>query len=262
MNAAHQTDRKQRQSVRLAGRIVFLFLAAYGIGILAGRLHAQLKKQEPKQETIQLIPASQAQTSKAQENAQDRSKTVPEPKQIAITFNDGPNPYYTRTLLEGLKKRGVKATFFVLGSEVEKYPDILEEIHEGGHMIGVHSYEHVNFGQIGDEAAKQQIEKTQEAIYAVTGEYTGFIRPPYGCWKDSLDDKVDMIEVLWDVDPLDWATADADAVTQRILQNAKEGSIILLHDASKASVQAALTVIDSLTKEGYEFVTVEELLLE
>lgn len=258
MSAANQTDQTHKhRSIRLAGRIVLLLLIAYGIGVLAGRLHAQYKKQPPETETLRLITDVQTQGDTfAVENA------VQEPKQIAITFDDGPNPNYTKTLLEGLKKRGVKATFFVLGSEVEKFPEILEAVHADGHMIGVHSYEHVNFGQIGDEAAQKQIERTQEAIYAVTGEYTGFIRPPYGCWKDSLDDKVNMIEVLWDVDPLDWAATDADVVTQRILKNVKEGSIILLHDASKSSVQAALTVIDALTEQGYEFVTVEELLLE
>lgn len=181
---------------------------------------------------------------------------------VAITFDDGPNPEYTVELLEGLQKRGVKATFFVLGAEVEKYPDIVKKIDDGGHLIGVHSYEHVNFGQIGDEAAIKQIEKTQEAIHNVTGKYAGYIRPPYGCWKKSLDVEVPLIEVLWDIDPLDWATKDADTVVQRILKGVPEGSIILLHDASQSSVQAAFSVIDILQQENYEFVTVEDLLLE
>lgn len=181
---------------------------------------------------------------------------------VAITFDDGPNPEYTVELLEGLQKRGVKATFFVLGAEVEKYPDIVKKIDDGGHLIGVHSYEHVNFGQIGDEAAIEQIEKTQEAIHNVTGKYAGYIRPPYGCWKKSLDVEVSLIEVLWDIDPLDWATKDADTVVQRILKGVPEGSIILLHDASQSSVQAAFSVIDILQQENYEFVTVEDLLLE
>ena len=181
---------------------------------------------------------------------------------VAITFDDGPNPEYTVELLEGLQKRGVKATFFVLGAEVEKYPDIVKKIDDGGHLIGVHSYEHVNFGQIGDEAAIEQIEKTQEAIHNVTGKYAGYIRPPYGCWKKSLDVEVPLIEVLWDIDPLYWATKDADTVVQRILKGVPEGSIILLHDASQSSVQAAFSVIDILQQENYEFVTVEDLLLE
>lgn len=184
-----------------------------------------------------------------------------EKKRIAITFDDGPNPNYTEELLKGLKKRGVKATFFLLGSEVEEYPDIVKDINKDGHLIGVHSYEHVNFGQIGDAQALQQVEKTQEAIYQVTGEYPDFIRPPYGCWKKELDDQIPMIEVLWDVDPCDWATTDSGTVVQRILSQVKDGSIILLHDASRSSVQAAFTAIDELRQEGYEFVTVEELML-
>ena len=199
-------------------------------------------------------------------------------KQIAITFDDGPNPIATPRildilekhkavatflkLLEGLKKRGVKATFFVLGEEVERYPDILKAAYDDGHLIGVHSYQHVNFGQIGDAAALEQVEKTRQAIYDVTGEYTGYIRPPYGCWKKELDQELPMIEVLWDIDPLDWATKDADTVVQRVLQKCPDGSIILLHDASESSVCAAFTIIDTLQKQGYEFVTVEELMLE
>lgn len=249
MSEAYKTDQTHRPRIPWIFRVILLLAAAYIAGTLAGRLHAQPGR-KPSAETS------------AGTTAEKNTGTSAEKKQIALTFDDGPNPHYTQTLLEGLKKRGVKASFFVLGSEVEKFPDILESVHADGHLIGVHSYEHVNFGQIGDEAAQRQIEKTQEAIHDVTGEYAGFIRPPYGCWKDSLDEKVDMIEVLWDVDPMDWATADADAVVQRILENTEEGSIILLHDASASSVQAAFTVIDALTKQGYEFVTVDELLLE
>ena len=190
------------------------------------------------------------------------STAAEESKQIAITFDDGPKPDYTMKLLKGLKKRGVKATFFVLGEEVERYPDILKATYDDGHMIGVHSYQHVNFGQIGDAAALEQVEKTQQAIYDVTGEYTGYIRPPYGCWKKELDQELPMIEVLWDIDPLDWATKDADTVVQRVLQKIPNGSIILLHDASESSVSAAFTIVDTLQKQGYEFVTVEELMLE
>ena len=240
----------EMKKVWLGRGLLFLFSFFFGQMVCFCKITA----------TIRLVDVPSEDASGQSSEATEPSCDLP--KQIAITFDDGPNPNYTQKLLEGLKKRGVKATFFVLGEEVEQYPDILEEIYEDGHLIGVHSYEHVNFGQIGDEAAIEQIEKTQEAIYEVTGEYAGYIRPPYGCWKKELDTKVPMIEVLWDVDPLDWATTDADTVVQRILENTEEGSIILLHDASQSSVQAALTVIDVLTKQGYEFVTVEELLIE
>lgn len=228
-----------------AGSLAILLLA-YIVGIMFGMLRKQLVSTDTMME----------------ETTQIQAMDVAWKKQVAITFDDGPNPNYTVKLLDGLKKRGVKATFFLLGSEVEQYPEIVEAIHENGHLIGVHSYEHVNFGQIGDAAAVEQIDRTQEAIYDVTGEYAGYIRPPYGCWKKELDTEVPMIEVLWDVDPLDWATTDADTVVQRILSDVEDGSVILLHDASESSVQAALTTIDILQEQEYEFVTVEELLLE
>ena len=161
-------------------------------------------------------------------------------------LDDGPNPEYTPKLLDGLEKRGVKATFFLLGEEVKQYPDVVRRMHDDGHLIGVHSYKHVNFKEVGTACTLQQIEKTQKAIYDVTGEYAGYIRPPYGCWQKELDAQVNLIEVLWNVDPRDWATTDADTVVQRVLKDTKPGDIILLHDASASSVQAAFTVIDTL----------------
>lgn len=183
-------------------------------------------------------------------------------KKIAITFDDGPNPEYTELLLEGLKERGVHATFFLLGKEAETYPKIVKKIHEDGHLIGTHSYEHVNLCNLTDQAAIEQVEKTNTIIYEITGEYPVYIRPPYGCWKCNLDYETLMIEVLWDVDPLDWKTSNADVVARRVVSKVQEDDIILLHDASQSSVDAAFLVIDELQKEGYEFVTVEELLLE
>lgn len=183
-------------------------------------------------------------------------------KKVALTFDDGPNADYTGMLLDGLKERGIKATFFVLGSEVERYPQLVKRASEEGHLIGVHAYRHVNLCQLSDAQAVEQIDRTNGAIYRATGQYASYIRPPYGCWKEDLDYEVQMVEVLWDIDPRDWATTSSDLVVQRVLNKVEENSIILLHDASKSSVQAAFTIIDTLQKQGYTFVTVEELLLE
>ena len=188
--------------------------------------------------------------------------TMAEAKKVALTFDDGPNPDYTEILLEGLEQRDVKATFFLLGEEAEKYPEIVEQIHEKGHMIGVHSYEHVNLAGLSEAAAMEQVNKTNDIIEKLTGERAEFIRPPYGCWKEGLDKKTSMIEVLWDIDPRDWATTNAQAVAERIITKVQENDIILLHDASKSSVEAALLVVDALQKQGYVFVTVEDVVLE
>lgn len=183
-------------------------------------------------------------------------------KRIAITFDDGPNSDYTEMLLEGLKERGVHATFFLLGTEVEKYPNIVEKIHNEGHLIGTHSYEHVNLCNLSDSAAIEQVDKTNAVLYEITGEYPEYIRPPFGCWKSNLDYETKMIEVLWDIDPLDWKTSNSDVVAKRVIDKAQENSIILLHDASESSVNAAFKIIDELQKEGYTFVTVDEILFD
>ncbi len=183
-------------------------------------------------------------------------------KRVALTFDDGPNPYYTEPLLAGLSERGVKATFFLLGKEVEKHPEIVEEIQKQGHIIGNHSYQHEQLSRLSDEAACGQVERTNELIHGITGEYPLYLRPPYGDWKDGLDCETIMIEVLWDVDPRDWATSDTAAVVKRVTGKVQDGDIILMHDASESSVKAALEVVDRLKAEGYQFVTVEELLLE
>ncbi len=181
-------------------------------------------------------------------------------KKVALTFDDGPNAKYTETLLDGLKERGVCATFFLLGKQVENSPQIVKRMQEEGHLIGNHSYEHVNLSSLNDEAAVVQVDKTNEAIYKITGEYPEYIRPPFGCWKSNLDYETTMIEVLWNVDPLDWKTDHADTVVKRVLDEVQEDDIILLHDASESSVKAAFQIIDTLQKEGYVFVTVDKIL--
>lgn len=183
-------------------------------------------------------------------------------KKVAITFDDGPNPDYTVMLLEGLKERGVPATFFLLGKEVDQYPEIVKQIQEEGHLIGTHSYEHVNLSNLSDDAAMEQVDKTNEAIHAITGEYPEYIRPPFGCWKPNLDYATTMIEVLWDVDPKDWNTSNSDVIANRVIDDVEENDIILLHDASESSVKAAFKIIDALQEEGYVFVTVDEILFD
>jgi peptidoglycan/xylan/chitin deacetylase (PgdA/CDA1 family) len=176
--------------------------------------------------------------------------------------DDGPNADYTELLLEGLEERGVRATFFLLGREVEKYPDIVKEISDSGHLIGTHSYDHVNLKNLSDAAAVEQVDKTNQAIHEITGEYPEYIRPPFGCWKCNLDYETKMIEVLWDVDPLDWKTSNSDVIAKRVVSKVEENDIILLHDASESSVKAAFKIIDALEEEGYVFVTVDEILFD
>lgn len=184
------------------------------------------------------------------------------PKKVALTFDDGPNADYTELLLAGLEERGVSATFFLLGKEVEKYPEIVKDIYADGHLIGIHAYEHVNLSRLSDSAAAEQVNKTNTAIFSITGEQPKYIRPPFGSWKKNLDIRTSTIQVLWDIDPLDWKSSNSRVVARRVLDKVQENDIILMHDASESSVKAAFLIIDELEREGYEFVTVEDILFD
>lgn len=185
-----------------------------------------------------------------------------EKKKVALTFDDGPNSVYTPQMLEVLKKKGIKATFFLLGEQVEKYPEIVKQISDEGHLIGNHSYKHEQLSKLSSVQACTQVNRTNELIYAITGKYPEYLRPPFGDWKEHLDCEVNMIEVLWDVDTLDWSSKNKDKIIQKVVTNVEEGDIILMHDSYESTVAAVTEVIDLLQKESYEFVTVDELILE
>lgn len=183
-------------------------------------------------------------------------------KKIAITFDDGPHPQYTEQLLQGLKERGVKATFFVTGEHAELHPDIVARMSEEGHLIGNHTYSHIQLSKANREEFKNQLIKTNEIISGITGKEVLYVRPPYGTWDKKFETELNMFPVLWTVDPLDWCSDNAACVAERVVSKADENDIILLHDYYETSVTAALKIVDRLQEEGYEFVTVEEILFD
>ena len=183
-------------------------------------------------------------------------------KKIAITFDDGPHPTYTEELLDGLKERGVRATFFVTGEHAELHPDIIRRMKEEGHLIGNHTYSHIQLRSSNKEKFREELIKTNEVIKEITGEEIIYVRPPYGSWDKSFEKELNMFPVLWTIDPTDWSCLSAETVTKRVVKKAKDNGIILLHDYYETSVEAALAIVDELLEEGYEFVTVEEILFE
>ena len=190
------------------------------------------------------------------------SKTAGTPKYIALTFDDGPSRKYTPILLDGLKERGVHATFFLMGKNIEGEEDIVKRMSEEGHLIGNHSYEHIQLTKAGAKVVCEAVEHTQEQIEAITGKRPEYIRPPYGDWNEELEEEIGMTPVLWSLDSLDWKLKDTGKIIRQVLKDVKDGDIILLHDIFPSSVEAALELIDILQKEGYVFVTAEELLNE
>lgn len=210
----------------------------------------------------------QASAQYDQENREQTQDSVPTDqsqsggKLVALTFDDGPDPRYTEKLLDGLKERGVKATFFVTGANASKYPEIVKRIQEEGHLIGNHTYHHIQLTAANGEQFRNEIVSTNEVIREITGEDTEYIRPPYGSWNKKYEEELNMFPVLWSIDPRDWCSDDADCIVRNTVSKIKEGDIILMHDQYKSSVIAALEIVDRLQKDGYVFVTVEELLLD
>lgn len=183
-------------------------------------------------------------------------------RKIALTFDDGPHPYYTEQLLKGLKERDVKATFFVTGKNVEEYPDIVKKMYEEGHLIGNHTYNHTQLTSKNRESFKKEIIKTNEVIKEATGEDTIYVRPPYGSWNKEFEKELNMFPVLWTIDPLDWCSSNVSCIVDTVCAKAGENEIILMHDQYKSTVTAALKIVDRLKEEGYEFVTVDELMFD
>ena len=183
-------------------------------------------------------------------------------RKIAITFDDGPNPSYTAKLLDGLKERGIHATFFVTGEHAEANPEIIKRMQEEGHLIGNHTYSHIQLTEKNREIFREELIRTNEIIEEITGEEVQYVRPPYGSWDKSFEKELNMFPVLWNVDPLDWCSKNVACITKKIVSKAEENDIILMHDYYETSVTAALRAIDELMEEGYTFVTVDEILFD
>ena len=194
--------------------------------------------------------------------AEEEFKEPEEIKKIALTFDDGPHPYYTEQLLDGLKERGVVATFFVTGEHASLHPDVIRRMQEEGHLIGNHTYSHIQLRSDNREEFKEELLKTNQVIQEITGQETIYVRPPYGSWDKTFEKELNMIPVLWTIDPLDWCSDDVSCVVNSVTGKVKENSIILLHDYYDTTVTAALRIVDELLEEGYTFVTVEEILFE
>lgn len=192
------------------------------------------------------------------------SETVVEKPKIAITFDDGPNTIYTPQLLDGLKERNVKATFFLLGQnmEAEGNKEVVRRMHREGHLIGNHTYHHLEIPKLGMQEAIKEVQDTEAMIEEITGEKSGYFRPPYGLWNKNLEKYLSVIPILWTVDPRDWDSRNKDEIVNKVVTEAKENDIILLHDCYGSSVEAALEIIDILKEEGFEFVTVEQLIMD
>ena len=180
-------------------------------------------------------------------------------KLIAFTFDDGPNNKTTLYLLDRLDNYDARVTFFVVGSRVNSHKESLIKAYEQGNQIGNHSYNHPNLSKLEFSKIESEIMNTNEAVKNITGEYPNLIRPPYGSYNSDVKKIANMPIILWNIDTLDWKYKDKDKVAKTIIENAKDGSVILLHDLYQSSVEGALLAMQELYNEGYAFVTIDEM---
>ena len=183
---------------------------------------------------------------------------------IAMTFDDGPSGPNTPRLLDLAAKKHIKLTFFLIGENAARYPQLVQRELAEGHEVGNHSYTHPDLAKMSDAAVRSEIQKTQDAIIAASGYKPILMRPPYGAMTPkqrlwvSHDFGVKII--LWEVDPLDWKRPGPDVVASRIIAAVRPGSIILSHDIHSQTVDAMPKVFSTLLAKGYKFVTVSELI--
>ena len=181
-------------------------------------------------------------------------------KLIALTFDDGPSSKYTAELLDGLKERGVKVTFFMLGSMAKSNRKLVKRAYEEGHEIACHTWDHPNLTECTDEKIQQQLRDTFLELDRACGDGTEYlVRPPYGSTNEHVREQIDAPLIYWSVDSQDWSLLNTSKVRRKIVNEAYDGCIILCHDIHKTTIPAALGAIDDLMAMGYEFVTVSEL---
>ena len=213
----------------------------------------ELKPVVPEKEETEIITIPEVKVEKENPTAK---------KMVALTFDDGPS-VHTDRLLDLFSQYGGKGTFFVVGNRIDNRSDTILRMQKEGHQIANHSWDHRQLTSLDSQGIKDQIMMTRAKIYDITGVDTVIVRPPYGSCDDfvkSTGKELGVSFVNWSIDTLDWKTRDADSVYNEIMQNVKDGSIILCHDLYESTVEAMERAIPELIENGYELVTVSELL--
>lgn len=176
---------------------------------------------------------------------------------VALTFDDGPGKYTDR-LLDILEDNDVKATFFVLGTGIENYGEVVKRAYDDGHEIAIHGYSHTSFKKMTIEEIQSEIDTVFNLLNDLEITPSNLVRPPYGSINSKIKENLDYSFILWSVDTLDWKTKDKDAIIKEINDSIENGSIILMHDIHETTVDAVEEMLPELTDE-YRFVTVNEL---
>jgi polysaccharide deacetylase family sporulation protein PdaB len=187
-------------------------------------------------------------------------------KLIALTFDDGPNPVTTPQILDLLKKYDAKVTFFVLGKQVDRFPDVVKRETKEGHEVANHTYNHICFNKnIRSDVITKEILRAEKSIQAVTGKKSPWFRPPQGHYNDLVVHSVKkngytVVMWSWHQDTKDWSSPGVHRIVNKVLRNARNGDIVLFHDYSTQTVEALKKILPELKKRGFRMVTISELL--
>ena len=194
-------------------------------------------------------------------------------KVIALTFDDGPYPPYTQQLLKVLAEKHVHATFFMVGENAAKHPELVREVQSAGHLVALHAGYHKDLLKLSPDEVRNNIAYGKSTLEGITGTQLHFMRPPHG-FKDwsviSAIEDAGLLTTNWSIIPRDWTNPGAQVITDRVLEKAEPGAIVLLHDGDspknkaprEQTIEAVAAIIDKLRVQGYEFVTIEELAKE
>lgn len=183
----------------------------------------------------------------------------PNKKYIALTFDDGPSAATTPKVLEVLADKKVKATFFLLGQNAKEYPKLVQQIQEEGHELASHSYSHPQLTALTKEQVTKEVRETDKAIFNATGSLPRTFRPPYGAVNPEVAKAIGKPVIQWDIDSLDWQSKNKHSVVQVVKQTSHPGGIVLMHDIQQSTADGLASIIDHLKRDGYEFLTIEEM---
>lgn len=227
----------------------------YGQEAVLGRsrelaMEAALARKEAEQERLE---------KERQEREAVAVRAAAGKKMVALTFDDGPSPATTARLLDILRDKNVKATFFVVGTMAQRSPDLLQREEAEGHEVGSHTMAHTSFATMDATATQSEMRAINEVFQGILGHPVNLVRPPYGSLSQVAMDNVGKPLILWTVDPLDWKYRDAASVRQRAVADSFDGAVILLHDIHSTTVDAVAGIIDDLRAQGYEFLTISEM---
>ncbi|AFK86525.1 MULTISPECIES: polysaccharide deacetylase family protein [Thermoanaerobacterium] len=184
-------------------------------------------------------------------------------KRVAISFDASWGSDKTERLLQILRDKNVKATFFLTGLWIDKYPDLVKKIYEEGHDVENHSNTHPHMTQLSDSEMVDEIKACEEKLVKITGRKPYLFRPPYGDYNDKVIEiakSLGYYTIQWDVDSLDWRGLDTEAIINRVLPNVKKGSIILFHNNGQFTPEAIPYIIDKLKENGYQIVPISQLI--